>query len=146
MWNTPTAAKPGILGGFLRSITFRSPGSPGGAAEAEQLVAGSHVERFRIRAVKIRNDVAQPSAVIHQVARGVGLTTDRLLALDPVAVDVVGVVVALEDLTHRVPGKEEMVEGDFEAVVKLLSQIEVNHSSSIQLLVAISIPAICGAT
>ena len=44
------------------------------------------------------------------------------------------------------PGKEEMVEGDFEAVVKLLSQIEVNHSSSIQVLVATSIPAIRGAT
>lgn len=44
------------------------------------------------------------------------------------------------------PGKEEMVEGDFEAVVKLLSQIEVNHSQSIQVLVATSIPAIRGAT
>ena len=44
------------------------------------------------------------------------------------------------------PGKEEMVEGDFGAVVKLLSQIEVNHSSSIQVLVATSIPAIRGAT
>lgn len=44
------------------------------------------------------------------------------------------------------PGKEEMVEGDFEAVVKLLSQIEVHHSQSIQVVVATSIPAIRGAT
>ncbi|MEM6795401.1 MAG: hypothetical protein AAF725_15595 [Acidobacteriota bacterium] len=44
------------------------------------------------------------------------------------------------------PGKEEMVEGDFEAVVKLLSQIEVQHDRSIQVLVATSIPAIRGAT
>ncbi|MEM1202468.1 MAG: AAA family ATPase [Acidobacteriota bacterium] len=44
------------------------------------------------------------------------------------------------------PGKEEMVAGDFEAVVSLLSQIELQHSSSIQVLVATSIPAIRGAT
>ena len=44
------------------------------------------------------------------------------------------------------PGKEEMVEGDFEAVVKLLSQIEDRHAHSIQVLVATSLPAIRGAT
>ncbi|MEM8932928.1 MAG: hypothetical protein AAGE94_17215 [Acidobacteriota bacterium] len=44
------------------------------------------------------------------------------------------------------PGKEEMVEGDFGAVVKLLSQIEDRHAASIQVIVATSIPAIRGAT
>ncbi|MDA8016868.1 MAG: hypothetical protein MPN21_05405 [Thermoanaerobaculia bacterium] len=44
------------------------------------------------------------------------------------------------------PGKEEMVEGDFEAVVKLLSQIEDRHAHSIQVVVATSLPAIRGAT
>lgn len=44
------------------------------------------------------------------------------------------------------PGKEEMVEGDFGAVVKLLSQIEDRHAKSIQVVVATSIPAIRGAT
>lgn len=44
------------------------------------------------------------------------------------------------------PGKEEMVAGDFEAVVNLLSQIEGRHAGSIQVVVATSIPAIRGAT
>ncbi|MEM8993177.1 MAG: hypothetical protein AAGF23_00165 [Acidobacteriota bacterium] len=44
------------------------------------------------------------------------------------------------------PGKEEMVQGDFQAVVKLLSQIEGQHSESIQAIVATSIPEIRGAT
>lgn len=44
------------------------------------------------------------------------------------------------------PGKEEMVEGDFEAVVKLLSQMEGRHAESVQVIVATSIPAIRGAT
>ena len=44
------------------------------------------------------------------------------------------------------PGKEEMVEGDFAAVVKLLSQIEDRHAGSIQVVIATSILAIRGAT
>lgn len=64
-------------------------------------------------------------------------------------------IATAEDLEHGAhpglllidsPGKEEMVEGDFEAVVKLLSQIEVHHAHSIQVLVATSLPAIRGAT
>lgn len=44
------------------------------------------------------------------------------------------------------PGKEEMVAGDFEAVVNLLSQVEINHAPKIQVIVATTIPAIRGAT
>jgi AAA domain len=64
-------------------------------------------------------------------------------------------VATAEDLEHGAhpglllidsPGKEEMVQGDFEAVVKLLSQVEGRHAQSIQVLVATSIPAIRGAT
>lgn len=44
------------------------------------------------------------------------------------------------------PGKEEMVEGDFEAVVKLLSQMEGRHADSVQVIVATSLEAIRGAT
>lgn len=44
------------------------------------------------------------------------------------------------------PGKEEMVAGDFEAVVNLLSQVEINHAPKIQVVVATTIPAIRGAT
>lgn len=60
-----------------------------------------------------------------------------------------------EDLEHGAhpglllidsPGKEEMVHKDFEAVVNLLSHIEEQHSKSIQVLVATSIPAIFRAT
>lgn len=60
-----------------------------------------------------------------------------------------------EDLEHGAhpgmllidsPGKEEMVQKDFEAVVDLLSLIEERHAASIQVLVATSIRAIRGAT
>lgn len=44
------------------------------------------------------------------------------------------------------PGKEEMVAGDFEAVVNLLSQVEIHHAAKIQVVVATTIPAIRGAT
>jgi len=44
------------------------------------------------------------------------------------------------------PGKEEMVAGDFEAVVNLLSQVELRHAPKIQVVVATTIPAIRGAT
>ncbi len=44
------------------------------------------------------------------------------------------------------PGKEEMVQGDFEAVVGLLRQIEEGPEANLQVLVASTIPAIAGAT
>jgi hypothetical protein len=44
------------------------------------------------------------------------------------------------------PGKEEMVQGDFEAVVGLLRQVEETHAESLQVIVASTIPAIAGAT
>jgi len=44
------------------------------------------------------------------------------------------------------PGKEEMVHKDFEAVVELLSIIEDKHASTIQAIVATTIPAIRRAT
>jgi len=44
------------------------------------------------------------------------------------------------------PGKEEMVERDFAAVVELLRQIEQQHADAIQVIVATSVPAIAGAT
>lgn len=60
-----------------------------------------------------------------------------------------------EDLDHGAhpglllidsPGKEEMVQKDFEAVVDLLSLVEERHAPSIQVIVATSIRAIRGAT
>lgn len=44
------------------------------------------------------------------------------------------------------PGKEEMVERDFAAVVELLQHIEQDHARAVQVIVATSIPAIAGAT
>lgn len=64
-------------------------------------------------------------------------------------------IATAEDLEHGAhpglllidsPGKEEMVQKDFEAVVNLLSHIEENHARSIQVLVATSIRDIRRAT
>ncbi len=64
-------------------------------------------------------------------------------------------IATAEDLDHGAhpglllidsPGKEEMVVGDFEAVVHLLSLVEERHASAIQVIVATSLPAIRGAT
>jgi hypothetical protein len=64
-------------------------------------------------------------------------------------------IATAEDLDHGAhpglllidsPGKEEMVHKDFEAVVNLLRHVEEQHSKSIQVLVATSIPAIFRAT
>ena len=44
------------------------------------------------------------------------------------------------------PGKEEMVQKDFEAVVDLLRRVEDEHAQNIQVLVATSLPAIARAT
>ena len=60
-----------------------------------------------------------------------------------------------EDLEHGAhpglllidsPGKEEMVQKDFEAVVDLLNHVEQDHEETIQVVVATSIPAIVRAT
>ncbi len=64
-------------------------------------------------------------------------------------------IATAEDLEHGAhpglllidsPGKEEMVVKDFEAVVRLLRQVEDRHSAVIQVIVSTSLPAIRDAT
>ncbi len=64
-------------------------------------------------------------------------------------------IATAEDLEHGAhpglllidsPGKEEMVVKDFEAVVRLLRQVEERHAAIIQVIVSTSLPAIRDAT